>query len=135
MSRPDAAVRPADNVWSTLEYGCHVRDVHQLFALRVRQMLDEEDPQFANWDQDETALEGRYGEQDPRVVSGELLAAATEVAGIYASVTEDQWQRPGRRSNGSVFTVATLGQYHLHDVIHHTHDIQRPGTSRNASRQ
>ena len=27
----------------------------------------------------------------------------------------EQWQRPGRRSNGSVFTVETFGLYHLHD--------------------
>ena len=32
----DAAVRPAPHVWSRLEYGCHVRDVHRIFAERVR---------------------------------------------------------------------------------------------------
>lgn len=125
LSRADVAVRPADNVWSTLEYGCHVRDVHRLFAVRLRQMLNDDDPQFANWDQDETAVEGRYGEQDPSVVSAELVAAADEIAALYDSVSGDEWLRPGRRSNGSVFTVATLGQYHLHDVLHHTHDIHR----------
>lgn len=125
LGRSDAAVRPADNVWSTLEYACHIRDVHELFAARVRQMLAEDDPQFANWDQDETAIEGRYGEQEPSQVAEELLAAAEDVAVIYDSVSGDQWQRPGRRSNGSVFTVATLGQYHLHDVVHHTYDIHQ----------
>ena len=34
-----------------------------------------------------------------------------------------QWDRPGRRSNGSVFTVDTLARYHLHDVEHHLHDV------------
>lgn len=34
--------------------------------------------------------------------------------------------RPGRRSNGSVFTVRTLGQYFLHDVVHHLHDVGAP---------
>ena len=34
--------------------------------------------------------------------------------------------RPGRRSNGSVFTVETLGRYFLHDVLHHLHDVGHP---------
>ncbi|MHB8274233.1 MAG: hypothetical protein ACYDC9_05635 [Dermatophilaceae bacterium] len=32
--------------------------------------------------------------------------------------------RTGRRSNGSVFTIETLGQYILHDVAHHLHDVR-----------
>ena len=27
------------------------------------------------------------------------------------------------RSDGAVFTVATLGRYHYHDVFHHLHDV------------
>ena len=55
----------------------------------------------------------------------ELVEAAADVAAIYATVEDAQWQRPGRRSNGSVFTVETLGVYHLHDVVHHLRDIGR----------
>ena len=126
LAHPDAAFRPADNVWSALEYGAHVRDVHSIFAGRVRQMLIEDDPIFANWDQDATAVEERYGEQDPSLVSHELADAAKDVATAYDAVSGDQWARPGRRNNGSVFTIATLAKYHLHDVIHHTHDIAPP---------
>ena len=28
------------------------------------------------------------------------------------------------RSNGTVFTVETLGRYHLHDVVHHLWDVR-----------
>ncbi|MFL6156017.1 MAG: DinB family protein [Marmoricola sp.] len=119
----DAAVRPSANIWSRLEYACHVRDVHVLFAQRARLMLEQDDPQFENWDQDETAVESRYDEQDPAEVSVALVEAAAEMAAVYAGVQPDQWQRVGRRSNGSVFTVETLGLYYLHDVVHHLHDI------------
>ena len=125
LDDPDGAVRPAPNIWSPLEYACHVRDVHRLFGERVTLMLEQDDPQFANWDQDVTAVENRYDEQDPATVSVELVEAAAEVAAIYAGVEGDQWQRPGRRSNGSLFTVETLGVYHLHDVHHHLHDVGR----------
>jgi hypothetical protein len=38
-------------------------------------------------------------------------------------VTREEYERPGRRSNGSVFTVETLGVYFLHDIEHHVHDV------------
>jgi hypothetical protein len=123
LADADFAVRPAPHVWSRLEYACHVRDVHQLFAQRVQLMLDEDDPQFDNWDQDATAVEEDYGLQDPGAVGTELVERAAEAAAVYASVADDQWQRRGRRSNGSAFTVETIGRYHLHDVVHHLWDV------------
>jgi DinB superfamily len=123
LGRGDATERPAPAVWSVVEYGCHVRDVNRLFAERLRLMLTSDDPLFANWDQDATAVAERYGEQDPAVVAEELTASAEAVAGLFASVPDDAWQRPGRRSNGSVFTVESLGRYYLHDVLHHLHDV------------
>jgi len=123
LAGADVGDRPAPEVWSALEYGCHVRDVHTLFAQRVRLMLDEDEPTFANWDQDETALERDYAAQDPAVVAVELVEAAGTVARIYASVTDATKDRRGLRSNGDEFTVESLGSYHLHDVVHHLHDV------------
>ena len=123
LARGDVAERPAPDVWSPLEYGCHVRDVHVLFAERLRSMLDEDEPTFANWDQDATAVDSDYGRQDATTVAVELIEAAGTVAGIYATVTDATKDRPGLRSNGDRFTVETLGSYHLHDVVHHLHDV------------
>lgn len=124
LHRDDARVRPEPTTWSTLEYGAHVRDVMRIFGERVQLMLDEDDPPFANWDQDATALEDRYDLQDPQVVAAELAAAAETTAARFDGVADDAWERPGRRSNGSRFTVRTLGQYFLHDVVHHLHDVR-----------
>lgn len=115
--------RPSETVWSPLEYACHVRDVHLVFGERLRSMLGEDDPLFANWDQDEAAVDGDYLAQDPTRVSRELVAAADAVAATYDAVAGEQWDRTGRRSNGSFFTVASIGRYHLHDVVHHLHDV------------
>jgi hypothetical protein len=123
LARPDAAERPAPTVWSPLEYGAHVRDVHVLFAQRLRLMLEEDTPTFANWDQDATAVADDYGSQDPTTVAVELIEAAGTVAGIYATVSDATRARRGLRSNGDEFTVESLGRYHLHDVVHHLHDV------------
>jgi len=86
LADADFAVRPAPHVWSPIEYACHVRDVHALFAERVRLMLDQDDPTFANWDQDATAVEQAYDLQDPADVGIELVERAAEVAAVYAGV-------------------------------------------------
>ena len=82
-------------MWSPLEYACHVRDVFRLFDHRLGLMLTEDDPLFANWDQDETAVSERYGEQDPAVVAAELAAAAEAIATSFAAVDGEQWERRG----------------------------------------
>jgi hypothetical protein len=123
LARPDAARRPDDSTWSPLEYACHVRDVCHLFHERLVLMLDHDDPAFANWDQDVTAVEKRYDQQDPAVVADELADEAESIAARFESVRPDQADRTGRRSDGSVFTVTTFAQYFLHDVVHHEHDV------------
>ena len=123
LRRPDVADRPSPGVWSPLEYACHVRDVHRIFAERLEAMLGRDAPHFASWDQDATAVAGRYAEQEPTVVDVDLIEAAGTVAGLYAGVTDDTRLRRGFRSDGASFTVETLGQYHLHDVVHHLHDV------------
>ena len=117
------AQRPRPDVWSTLEYGCHVRDVHRIFAERVRLMLTQDEPRFSNWDQDETAVTDDYASQDPVRVAAELSDAAAAAADIYASVQGDDWRRRGLRSNGSEFTIGSIALYHLHDAVHHAYDV------------
>ncbi|MCD6640133.1 MAG: DinB family protein [Nocardioides sp.] len=123
LARPDVAQRPDEHTWSPLEYAAHVRDVHTIFGERLAAMLAEDVPTFANWDQDAAAEIGRYAEQDPASVDIALIEAAGTAAGLYATVTPATAGRRGVRSNGSEFTVETLGRYHLHDVLHHLWDV------------
>jgi len=124
LGEEDAARRPTPQVWSPLEYACHVRDVCGMFAGRLGRMLDGHDPLFANWDQDATAIEQRYWDQDPAVVLTQLRPAAASIGAGFASVPVEQQQRRGRRSDGAVFTVDTLGRYFVHDLVHHARDIR-----------
>lgn len=123
LARPDVATRTQPDRWSALEYGCHVRDVCRVFAGRVRLMLDQDAPGFENWDQDASATAGRFGDQDPAAVAVQLAEDARGLAEAFGHVRDEQWDRAGRHSNGSPFTVLTLGQYGLHDLAHHLADV------------
>lgn len=123
LTRREAARRPQPLVWSPLEYACHVRDVLRVFTDRLLLMLAEDDPAFADWDQDAAAIERRYWAQDPAVVARELAEAAEQNAAAWTRVGAGDWSRPGLRSNGSRFTVDSLGRYLLHDLRHHLQDV------------
>ena len=115
--------RPEPDKWSPLEYACHVRDGNQVYLTRVTLMLEQDDPQYANWDQDATAVEDGYGEQDPDSVVTALVATTDEIAAKFESVSADEWARTGHRSDGSDFTIESLARYFVHDPIHHLWDV------------
>jgi hypothetical protein len=124
LRRPDVAVRPDETTWSPLEYSAHVRDVYRLFRVRLELMLSQDDPTYANWNQDETAIAERYGEQDPGTVGRELVDAGLVLADAFDRVSGDEWSRPGRRGDGARFTVSSFGKYLLHDPRHHLWDVR-----------
>ncbi len=119
----DPRARPEPGKWAPVEYACHVRDVFRLYDRRLELMLGQDDPLFPNWDQDETAVADRYAEQDPAEVAAELRQAAFALAGRLETVTGDQWQRTGNRSDGARFTVETFARYLIHDPVHHLYDV------------
>jgi DinB superfamily len=124
LGRPDASDRPDAETWSPTEYGCHVRDVFYLFSERVRLIVDEDQPRFGNWNQDETAVDDHYEGQHPTDVADQLVRAGAGMADTLDNVPDDAWDRRGVRSDGAIFTTATLTQYFLHDVVHHLeHDV------------
>jgi 1,4-alpha-glucan branching enzyme len=56
--------------------GAHVRDVYRIFDERLALMLAADEPTFASWDQNQTAIAERYSQQDPEVVAEEESATS-----------------------------------------------------------
>ena len=116
--------RPQPDKWSALEYGFHVRDVYELYDYRLSLMLDQDGPNYPNWDQDQTAVEKNYNAADPAVVAHELVEQAEALAGRFDGVEGDQWNRTGYRSDGAAFTVESFARYLIHDPVHHLWDVR-----------
>lgn len=125
LRRADVRNRPDPATWSPLEYACHVRDVFRLYDYRLQLMRTQDDPLFPNWDQDATAVEDRYGDQQPDEVGPQLASAAEEIAERFDALEPDEWRRAGRRSDGAEFTVETFARYFAHDWVHHLWDVSR----------
>jgi RimJ/RimL family protein N-acetyltransferase len=115
--------RPAPPVWSALEYTAHVRDVFEVFEIRVGRMLAEDDPELGWWDHD-AAVVGYAGLNVADVVSA-LEAGASRLAATLDGVSGRGWDRTGVRRPGERFTVAGLVRYALHESFHHRGDADR----------
>ncbi|MDP1795597.1 MAG: DinB family protein [Acidimicrobiales bacterium] len=122
-TRADVRDRPSPDVWSPLEYGCHVRDVFEVYEGRLGRMLNEDGPHYENWDQDETALASNYSAQDPLVVAAEVETLGNNLADLFDTVIGEQWDRDGYRSDGAAFTIDTFARYFIHDIVHHLVDV------------
>ncbi|WP_194793278.1 DinB family protein [Raineyella fluvialis] len=125
LELPDVAVRPEPDVWSRLEYCCHVLDINRVFTVRVERMRSEDVPTLEGWDGEVAAVEGDYNARDPRSVASDYETAAHRAAELFASLEEDAWHRQGVREDGKRFTIATLADYWLHEVQHHLADAER----------
>lgn len=125
LEHPNVRQRPSDDVWSALEYACHVRDVFRLYDHRLKLMLEESNAAYPNWDQDEAAISGAYGRAEPTVVATELTDSATSLADRFETVEGDDWTRTGERSDGANFTIESFARYLIHDPIHHLHDVRK----------
>ena len=115
--------RPDPARWSSLEYAGHVRHVYRIYDERIALMLEDDDPLFANWDQDVTAVEDSYDQQDPHAVVRELVANAETLADRLDGFSADHWERKGRRSDGASFTIDSIARYMIHDPVHHLWDV------------
>jgi S-DNA-T family DNA segregation ATPase FtsK/SpoIIIE len=119
--------RPAPDVWSALEYACHVRDVLGVQRERLALALAQDRPAFEPMGREERVVELRYNEQDPATVAAELAAAAEEAASAFAALDAGGWDRVGIYNwpAPAERTMAWLGRHTVHEVEHHGADIER----------
>jgi DinB family protein len=118
-------VRPAPDVWSPLEYACHVRDVLRVQTERALLAQREIDPVFVPMGRDERVIEDRYNEQDPDRVTEELLSSAETFASLLDGLDAAGWERTGMYNypEPALRTVEWIGIHTTHELLHHRGDL------------
>lgn len=123
LQRDDATQRPDQQTWSPMEYACHVRDMIMVLHQRVEAMLNQRNPELADFDGDAEAVRREYWRADRSTGLTELTQNAQRTADLVGTVNGQQWELPGRRSDGFEFTIATLCLYIGHEMEHHLYDV------------
>jgi DinB family protein len=118
---------PIADMWSALEYCCHVRDVFRVQRERVLLALAEDEPAFASMRREERVVEEHYNDQRAAQVAREVTDAAESFARTLETLDDDGWQRTGIYSwpERRVRTVEWIGRHTIHEAEHHLQDIDR----------
>jgi ketosteroid isomerase-like protein len=125
---PDAAaMRPAPDVWSGLEYAAHVRDVMLNVRDRLVVGIAEDTPDFKPLYRDVRVDVGLYGGDDTDTVAAEVVMAADLFGRTFDRLTAEQLARPVRYAFPTLGlrTNAWMGQQVVHEVEHHLGDVTR----------
>jgi DinB superfamily/Quinolinate phosphoribosyl transferase, N-terminal domain len=125
LDLPDRLVRrrPRRQTWSALEYACHVRDIYDVYHLRILRALTEELPVLAPMRNEERAERGGYNQQDLAEVLNEMERNVGRFVELAEHVEEDGWTRAATRLPGERRTVLWMLRQAAHEGLHHLHDI------------
>ncbi len=119
--------RRTPDVWSPLEYTCHLRDVLLVQRERVLAARRTDRPEFTPMGRDERVEHDGYADQDPEDVARQLTDAAAMFANVLDRMAPAEWNRtvvytypkPWDRS------LRWVAVHTLHEVRHHRLDIER----------
>jgi hypothetical protein len=118
--------RRQPDVWSPLEYTCHLRDVLLVQRERVLAARRTDRPECAPMGRDERVEHDGYAGQDPEDVVRQLTDAAAMFANVLDQLQPADWDRrvvysypkPWERS------LRWVAVHTLHEVRHHRLDIE-----------
>jgi hypothetical protein len=121
----DVRRRPVPDVWSPLEYACHVRDVLLVQRERVLAMRRGFSGEASPMGRDERVEHDGYAAQRVSDVAVEVEHAALLFANVLDRVTPDDWNltigyqfpQPEQRS------LRWVAVHTEHELVHHLHDL------------
>ena len=119
--------RRAPDLWSPLEYACHLRDVLLVQRERVLLARRADRPTFEPMGRDERVEHDGYSQQDPEAVTRQLADAATMFANDVSRLAPADWDRTViyRYPTTSERSLRWVAVHTLHEVQHHGMDIER----------
>ena len=123
----DVRARRTPDVWSPIEYACHLRDVLLVQRERVLEARRTDQPTFTPMGRDERVDHDGYAEQRAADVARQLGDAAGLFAHVLARLGADDWDRSVTYTYPQVAprSLRWVAVHTGHEVTHHTLDIRR----------
>jgi hypothetical protein len=108
--------------WSIHQVAAHMRDTDQFaFLVRVERLLKENDPAFANFDQETYWASHSYSPAEPikRIVA-DLLAARRKMVRLLRAAPDAAWKRTGIHSAYGKVSLDWVAMHCYHHTLEHT---------------
>lgn len=101
--------------WSAIEVVRHVRDVVQVYGMRFKWMILQDDPFLPNYDEDRWVAASPDGPAQLDAVLDELAAYRAETVRLLRALPAEGWSRRGRHE---VLGSVELEPYVRHQLAH-----------------
>ncbi len=110
LSDDELRRRSSPDEWSALEVCCHLRDSAQEEGVRVRRLVEEDEPALEAYDQEAWARERNYQGDDPARVRTALRAFWGGLAYQHEGLSDAQWERAGTHPERGTVTVRSRAE-------------------------
>ena len=101
----------AENDWSIFEIVLHIRNVAMFgYGLRIRRLVYETDPLFADYDEESEKLNDMKRSQPVNEVIEMIAAEHRAIGQILTLLSEESWQRSGRHPESGQLTIEFLAK-------------------------
>ena len=104
-----------DGGWSAIAVCRHVRDVVQVYGVRFKWMILDEEPLLPNYDEDRWVAASPDGVEQVDALLGEIAAYRGETVRLLRSLSDEGW---GRRGRHEVIGWVALEPYVRHELAH-----------------
>lgn len=116
----------ADGGWSALDTCKHVRDIAQVYGMRFKWMILQDEPLLANYDEDRWVSAHPDRAADVEALLGEIAAYRAETVRLLSSLSPEAWTRTGRHE---VLGRVELDPYVRHEYAHEEQHLAQLGAA------
>ena len=116
---------PLAGKWSAREIVHHLGDSETTSAIRIRQLLTQDDPLIQGYDQDQFATRLRYNERDMAPALEAFRYARETTMQLLPSLLENDWQRAGTHTESGRYTLEDWLRIYAAHAHNHAAQIRR----------
>ena len=124
LSDDELRRRPSPEKWSILAVCCHLRDAAQIEGMRIRRLVEEDNPTLDPYDPEALAHERDYQGDDPGRVRTTVRAFWGGLAYQLEGLSEEEWQRGGLHPESGPVTVHSRAELMAESVRLHLEQVQ-----------
>ena len=116
---------PLAGKWSAREIVHHLGDSETTSAIRIRQLLTQDEPLIQGYDQDQFATRLRYNERDMAPALEAFRCARETTMQLLPSLSEDDWRRAGTHTESGRYTLEDWLRIYAAHAHNHAAQIRR----------
>lgn len=118
---------PLDDGWNVHQIAAHTRDVHVLvYGLRARRTVEEDNPEFQNFDGDAYMAEHYNANEPLRDLLDGFVSNVENVAEMLRKLPVEAWSRESRHvTYGGGFTTQTWIERDLAHIEEHLNTVRK----------